>query len=102
MARHTCTRGHDGVLADGCPRCAEIADERLSYSLSRNKMAELWAEMIHREFAPRQIGAYASELDAKAAVDLYDLALWLRRYTTIDPRDLQLRTAPITITRTPS
>ncbi len=90
MAKHTCKRGSDGVLHDGCLRCAEFADIQNSYGLSAVKMNELWQEMIHREFAPRQIGAYASELDAKAAVDLYNLALFIRKYTVIDPRGLRV------------
>ncbi len=94
MSQHTCKRGHDGVLADGCPRCTEFAEIQNSYGLSRVKMAELWTEMVHRELAPRQIGAYASETDARAAIDLYNVALWLRRYTTLDPRDLPLRVSP--------
>ncbi len=88
--RHTCKRGEDGVLHDGCPRCAEIAEVQNSYGLNAVKMNELWQEMVHVELAPRQLGAYASETDAKAAIDLYNMALWLRKYTEIDPRTLKV------------
>jgi hypothetical protein len=88
--KHTCKRGQDGVLHDGCPRCAELTDIQNSYGLNAKKMAELWAEMIAVEIPPRQLGRYASEADAIAAIDLYNIALWLRKYTNVDPRTLKV------------
>lgn len=82
MSTHTCKPDHAGILADGCERCDEHAAEPMLLWLDQQKMEALWDKMISVE---RSSGHYATGNEAKAARQLYNLAIWLERYVGVDP-----------------
>jgi hypothetical protein len=82
MSVHTCRPGHAGVLADGCDRCEEHAEQPMLLELDRDKMAAMWDVMVAAEHGS---GRYATEAEATAGKQLYRVAVWLERYALINP-----------------
>lgn len=82
MTSHTCSPGHAGVLADGCARCDEHAENPL-LTLDAPKTAELWDKMIAVEYGSD--GAYETVNEKKAGRVLYHVALWLERRLGLRP-----------------
>lgn len=91
MATHTV---HPDVaehgLADDCPRCAELAERPLE--LDDDNLRSLWQRMLDVEFGePGERDSYRSANEATAGRWLYHIALFLQRYTPLDPRELPER-----------
>lgn len=91
MSAHTCRPGHAGILADGCERCREHSEAPMLLELDAEKTAALWRKMVYVEHGGGrgQPGDgpdhYDSATEAKAARTFYLMAVWLERYTSVDP-----------------
>jgi hypothetical protein len=86
MASHTPHPDtHEHGLADGCPRCDELAERPLE--LDHENMLNAWDRMLAVEWGNER---YRSGNEAKLCHRLYEMALWLERYTPIDPRMMAL------------
>jgi hypothetical protein len=77
-----------GVLVDGCEQ--QAADPMAT--LDREHVAALWREMVRVERDPEgvfrnegRLVAYRSRADAKACRELYRIAVFLERFTPVDP-----------------
>jgi hypothetical protein len=80
-----------GVLVDGCERCEQQAADPMA-TLDRDHIASLWREMVRVERDPEgvfrnegRLVAYRSRADAKACRELYRIAVFLERFTLVDP-----------------
>lgn len=87
MASHTMhPRTHASGLADDCPRCDELAKSPLE--LDEPNFLAAWERMLEVEFG-KNGASYRSGNEAKLCRDyLYVWAVFLQRYTPIDPREL--------------
>lgn len=70
-------------LADGCERCGELAEHPLELDPENFTMA--WERMLAVEWAD---SSYRSANEARLGRLLYTWAVFLERYTPIDPREL--------------
>lgn len=75
------------ILFDRCDRCEEQAEHPLQ-TLDLDHVAKLWDRMVAVEFYDE---AYRSTAEARAGRKLYEVALFLERYTHIDPRRYDIR-----------
>ena len=73
---------HEHGLADKCPRCAEIADEPVAY-MYEELLYSTWRRMVSVEWG---VEAYRSSTEARAGKKLYAFAVFLERYTDINPK----------------
>lgn len=84
MATHTFHPDtHENGLADGCPRCDELAAQPLN--LDSENMLSAWSRMLEVEF--RDEGGYRSVNEKALCSRLFEIALFLQRYTPIDPHE---------------
>lgn len=78
---------HDHGLADECERCAELARQPLDLDNENFKAA--WARMLSQSFNTGQPRLPArSGNEAKLLDTLYRWAVFLERWTPLDPREL--------------
>lgn len=78
---------HEHGLADGCARCDELATRPLE--LDNTNFQAAWERMLSTSFntgQPRLSARSANE--AKLIGLLYTWAVFLERWTPLDPRDL--------------
>jgi hypothetical protein len=75
------------ILYDDCPRCEEHANGILNLSLDRETTGLLWRRMVQVEH--EDMGRYRSEAEATACHTLYGIAVWMERYTRINPWTLE-------------
>lgn len=78
---------HEHGLADDCERCAELAQHPLE--LDNANFQAAWLRMLSTSFntgEPRQPARSGNE--AELLGRLYEYAVWLERWTPLDPREL--------------
>ena len=78
---------HEHGLADGCVRCAELAAQPLE--LDNPNFQAAWRRMLSTQFntgEPRMPAR--SQAEAQLLGRLYEYAVWLERWTPLDPREL--------------
>lgn len=73
-------------MVDGCPRCAEYADD-LGVHFDPERFRAFWAKMVEVEFD--DVGGYASASDKALGSQLYLVALQFQRSFGIDPHAFQ-------------
>lgn len=78
---------HEHGLADGCARCDELATRPLE--LDDENFHNAWERMLRTEFGPfGERDHYRSGNEAKLCGLLYTWAVFMQRYTPLDPRAL--------------
>ena len=80
---------HEHELADDCPRCDELAGRPLE--LDTENFVKAWQRMIDVEWGT---DAYRSDNERDLGKKLYEWAVFLERYTPIDPRELPEQLVP--------
>lgn len=81
------SQDREPILYDGCADCESRARMAL-YSLDRQFTEAVWRKMVLVEHEHE--GRYRSDAEARACKQMYEVAVFLERFTAISPWTLEV------------